>query len=102
MIRIEVYCMLVLLTDFVISMLASLSHADIDSTYSLFSFYALLTHRHYNSIREVLVILIAITGLVILSDIWVLGIIPHEKTSDGNKVFGCIWTVIEICLKIGL
>ena len=51
MIRIEVYCILILLSNFVISMLASLSHADIDTTYSLFAFYALLTHRHYNSIR---------------------------------------------------
>jgi len=51
MIRIEVYCMLILLADFIISMLGSLSHADIDSTYALFAFYALLTHRQYNSIR---------------------------------------------------
>ena len=94
--------MLALLSNFIVSMLASLSHADIDSTYSLFAFYALLTHRQYNSIREVLIILIVITALVIVSDFWVLGLMQFERTSGGNKFFGCVWTVVEIGLKIGL
>ena len=102
MIRIEVYCMLALLADFVVSMLASLSHADIDSVYSLFAFYALLTHRHYNSIREILIILITVTVFILISDFWVLANMQYQRTSSFNKTFGYICTAIEICLKIGL
>jgi uncharacterized membrane protein len=83
-------------------MLASLSHADLDSTYSLFAFFALLTHPQYNSIREVLLILIAVTVLVILSDFWVIGLLGSEEIGGGNRFFGYLWTVVEILLKIWL
>ena len=51
MLRIEVHCTLLLLGLVLLSMLGSLSHGDIDVPYSLFSFYVLLTHPQYNSIR---------------------------------------------------
>jgi Ca2+/Na+ antiporter len=102
MIKIEVYCSLVLLSLFVVSMLGSLSHADIDATYSLFAFYALLTYRQYNSIREVLVVVMGATGLVLVSDFWVMGLMQFEATSGANRFFGYVWTGLEICLKIAL
>ena len=72
MLRIEVNCSLVLLAIFIFSMLGSLTHADLNSVYSLFAFYALLTHPQYNSIREVIVILIAVSALVFLADLWAI------------------------------
>jgi len=51
MLRIEVNCSLILLAIFIVSMLGSLSHADINCVYALFAFYALTTHPQYNSIR---------------------------------------------------
>ena len=51
MLRIEVNCTLLLLALFLVSMLGSLTHADINAVYALFAFYALVTHLQYNSIR---------------------------------------------------
>lgn len=93
---------MLLLSIFVVSMLGSLSHADIDATYSLFAFFALLTHPQYNSIREVLLILIVITALVILSDFWVMSLLSNEAIGGWNRFFGYVWTVVEIVLKLVL
>lgn len=86
--------MLLLLLLFVVSMFGSLSHADIDTTFSLFGFYALLTYKQYNSIREVLVILMVTSLLILISDFWVLGLLQHEATGSVNKFFGYFLTVI--------
>jgi hypothetical protein len=102
MLKIEVRCSLLLLSIFVVSMLGSLSHADLDATYSLFAFFALLTHPQYNSIREVLLILIVITALVILSDFWVMSLLGNEAIGGWNRFFGYVWTVVEIVLKLVL
>lgn len=88
MLRIEIQCSLLLLTVFIVSMLGSLSHADLDSAYSLFAFFALITHPQYNSIREVLLILMVVSVLVIISDFWVFAIFRSEQTGGTNKFFG--------------
>ena len=77
MLRIEVNCSLILLGIFIVSMLGSLTHADINAVYALFAFYALTTHPQYNSIREVVVILIAVSVVVLLADIWVVGLLGN-------------------------
>ena len=102
MLRIEITITLLLLLLFIISMLASMSHADIDCTYSLFSLYALLSHPQYNHLREMLVILIVVSVLVILSDVWVLGLMHLEMVGGGNRFFGVVWIVVEIGIKIAL
>ena len=94
MLRIEVNCSLLLLGIFVVSMLGSLTHADLNSVYSLFALYALLTHPQYNSIREVLVIVMAVTALVFVSDIWVMALLGSEPMTGGQLVFGYIWVVL--------
>lgn len=64
------YCSLILLGIFIISMLSSCSRSDINSTYSLFSYFALLTHRQYNSLKSIILILTIASLLIIGSDIW--------------------------------
>jgi hypothetical protein len=59
-------------------MLGSLSHSDINSSYSLFSYFALISHRQYNSLQEILVILIVVTLLIVGSDIWALALLQFE------------------------
>jgi hypothetical protein len=102
MLKIEVNCSLILLAIFVVSMLGSLTHADPNSVYALFAFYALLTHPQYNSIREVLLILMLVTLLVFLADIWALVLLAIEPIGGTNRVLGYVWTAIEMGLKIAL
>jgi hypothetical protein len=83
-------------------MLSSCTRSDINSTYALFSYYALLTHRQNNSLRGVQVILIIVSTLVILADIWAIALLKEEQVSDGNRVFGYIWIILEIGLKAAL
>jgi hypothetical protein len=100
MLKIEVYCSLILLIIFIFSMLSSNSRSDINSTYSLFSYYALLTHRQYRSIKGIIVILIICTILVIGSDIWAFSLLNFEEIGQGKRITGYIWIIIEIILKI--
>lgn len=102
MLRIEIRCSLMLLALFVVSMLGSMSHADIDATFSLFAFYALLTHPQYNSIREVLLVLTILSVLMVFSDFWVLYLLYESQIGVANKFFGYMWTCIEIILKLVL
>lgn len=102
MLRIEIRCSLMLLALFVVSMLGSMSHADIDATFSLFAFYALLTHPQYNSIREVLLVLTILSVLMVFSDFWVLYLLYESQIGVANKFFGYTWTCIEIILKLVL
>ena len=51
MLRIEVHCSLILLSLFIVSMAGSLTHADLNSVFSLFALFALYTYPQYNSIR---------------------------------------------------
>lgn len=83
-------------------MLGSLSHSDINSSYSLFSYFALISHRQYNSLQEILVILIVVTLLIVGSDIWALALLQYEEIGEFNRIFGYVWIVGELALKLVL
>lgn len=102
MLKIEVYCSIVLLSIFIVSMLSSCCRSDINSTYSLFSYFSLLTHRQYNSLKSIIFILIVVSLLIIGSDIWAFCLLQYENIGGGNKILGYIWITIEIALKIVL
>lgn len=102
MLKIEVYCSLILLAIFIVSMLSSCSRSDINSTYSLFSYYALLTHRQYNSLKGIIIILVVTSLLILGADIWAISLLSFEEISKANRILGYVWIVIEIGLKISL
>ena len=102
MLRIEVNCTLLLLALFLVSMLGSLTHADINAVYALFAFYALVTHPQYNSIRQIVVILIAVSVVVLLADVWTLALLGSEGISAAMRGLAYVWTVLEMGLKIWL
>ena len=83
-------------------MLGSLTHADINAVYSLFAFYALYTHPQYNSIREVLVILMMVTVVVMLSDMWALALLTKQPITQPSRILGFVWVGLEIGLKVVL
>ena len=78
MLKIEVNCCLILMATFIVSMGGSLTHADVNSVYALFAIFAIFTHVQYNSIREVLIILIGVSIVVLLSDMWALVILGRQ------------------------
>ena len=91
MLKIEVICSLLLLSNFIVSMFGSLTYADINCVYSLFAFYAIYTHPQYNSIREVLIILMIVTVIILLSDIWAIALLTRQPIPPTSKVFGFIF-----------
>ena len=78
----------------------SLTHADVNCVFSLFAFFAIYTHVQYNSIREVLVILVAVSIVVLLSDLWALVILGRQPLGEGSKILGYIFVALEVGLKI--
>ena len=91
MLKIEVYCSYLLMLNFIVSMLGSLTYADINCVYSLFAFYAIYTHPQYNSIREVLIVLMIVTLIILLSDIWALALLTKQPIPPTSRIFGFIW-----------
>lgn len=42
------------------------------------------------------------TSLVILADIWAITLLKEEQVSNGNRIFGYVWIILEIGVKIAL
>ena len=102
MLRIEIYTTLLLLVLFILSMLGSLSHSDINTAFSLFAYYVILSNRQSTALKDMLLLLMVGGAIVLVSDVWVLFLISHQKISGTARVFGYVWVVGEVGVKIGL
>jgi len=80
--------------------MGSLSHADINCSYSLFAYFSLHTHRQNNSLKEILIILMIVTILIAGSDVWSIYLLQFEEIGGAMKVLGYVWIILEIVLKV--
>ena len=70
MLHMENYCQLIFLLLFLISMFGSLTRPDYNPTYALLSYVYLSTYRVHTKLANALTILIIITIIVLIADIF--------------------------------
>lgn len=83
----ENYCQLLFLSIFIISTIGSLTRSDYNSTYSLFAYIYLATHKGKTSLGNTLVSLLLITILVIGADVWAITI---QNVAQEFKTLGFV------------
>ena len=93
----ENYCQLLFLLLFIVSMFGSLTRSDYNSTYSLLSYVYLSTYRVHIKLASALTLLIAITAIVLIADLFAA---LEQQKAKAFKIGGFVLISFEMLLKV--
>jgi hypothetical protein len=75
-------------------MMGNLDRADINSTYSLFTYMFIASNRYKTSLEHMLNILLIVTSIIIGADVWAFIIMKDQPISFVSHIFS--YSVIVI------